>query len=324
LCADLEAAAQGWNAGGPTGAMLTTTRAFLARAAEDDSILREVASRLCTADSGAAAWMAVSCATAAERGASAEFSGPAVFDLLRDWLPRLPRVDAETDAWPDPTPEEASLLALFRYLCQATVSHLARLPALREAHAKDGPLLERLGELQGYSHGAAWVREALLKTSGTLVLLHPPSGTGLRLIYSNVSNCFHLFSLMQSAVGKSLPGGRTPDEAIARAAHGKSTDPVTDEAWWHYGNALSKKAELATSIWGEGMVSEIPRVDGVPVILAWPPLLESRSWDAGFMNPHLEALPADVLVERPLTTEESQEWLARLGVDARRKWWKLW
>lgn len=324
LCANLEAAAQGWNAGGPTGAMLTSTRAFLSRAAEDETILREVASRLSTADSGAAAWMAVSCATATERGASAEFSGPAVFDLLRDWLPRLPRVEADSDSWPDPTPEQAALLALFRYVCQATVSHLARLPALREAQALDAPLLERLHELQGYSHGATWVREALLKTSGALMFLHPPSATGLRLIYSNVSNCFHLFSLLQTAVGTSIPGGRTPDEAIARAARGKSTDAVTDEAWWHYGSFHSKKAELATSIWGEGLVREIPRVEGVPVILAWPPLLQSRSWDAGFLGPHLEALPADVLVERPLTEEECQQWMTRLGLSSRKKWWKPW
>jgi hypothetical protein len=323
LCADLEAASQGWNAGGPTGAMLTSTRAFLARASEDEAVLRVVAARLSTADSGAAAWMAVSCGTAVERGASAELSGPAVFELLRDWLPRLPR-DVGPESSSESSPEQTTRLALFRYLCQAAVSHLSRLPALRETLSQDAPLLERLGELEGFSPGAVWVREALLKTSGALILLHPTSGSGLRLIYSNVSNCFHLFSLLQTAVGTSLPGGREPDAAIARVARGRSNEAVTDEAWWHYGSAQSKKADLATSIWGEGMVSEIPRVDGVPVILAWPPQLQSRSWDAGFLGPHLEALPAEVLVERALTDVESQEWLTRLGVLPRKPWWRFW
>ena len=189
---------------------------------------------------------------------------------------------------------------------------------------QDAPLLDRLDVLGGYSHGAWWVREALLKTSGKLVLLHPPSGTGLRLWYDNVSHNFHLFSLLQTTVGTAIPGGRLADDTVALVARGQSADPVTDEAWWHYGTATSPKPELKASLWGEGLVRDIPRLDGEQVILLWPPVLGSRSWDAGFLGPHLEAMPADAGVERVLGADETKVWLEKVGIGRERKrWWRL-
>jgi hypothetical protein len=202
------------------------------------------------------------------------------------------------------------------------VTHIARMPERRAEMGKEAGLLERLHRLRGFSHGAVWVHEALTKTSGTLILLHPPSRTGSRLRCANVSNCFHLFSLLQTAVGTSLPGGREPDEVIARVARGKSTESVTDEAWWHYGSPLAAKPDLATSIWGEGLLREIPEIDGVRVMLAWPPILKSRHWDTGFLQPHLAAMPADVIMEGMLTSGECEAWLARLGLSARKSIWQ--
>lgn len=322
LCRALAAASRGWSGGSPTGAMLTATRSFLAAAAADSDLLGESAESLGSHEPGAATWIAVTCGTLVERGAAAELSGPAVVGLFTSWLPKLPIGD-EADSLPDPTPEQTALLDLFRYLSQSAVTHLARLPALRAALANDAALLERLGELQAVSHGAVWVREALLKSSGTIVFLHPPSATGLRLRYTNVSNCFHLFSLLQTAIGESIPGGRAPSAMIARVARGTSTEAVDDEAWWHYGNAKSKRAELATSIWGESLVRDILTVDGAQVILAWPPLLQARAWDGGFLGPHLEAMPANAIVEGPLSTSENEAWLKRLGIRVQKQWWRL-
>jgi hypothetical protein len=322
VCKAIEVASRAWSGGTPSGAMLTTTRAFLAAAAEDTALLAEVAASLAGHEPGAAAWIAVTCGTAVERGAPAELSGPEVFKLLRSWLPRLP-VARPQDLPPGLAAEQTASLELFQFLCQSAVTHAARLPALRAALANDFALVDRLGELQACSHGAVWVREALLKDTGTLVFLHPPGGTGLRLNYTNVSNCFHLFSLLQTAIGESVPGGRAPNAAIARVARGKSTEAVNDEAWWHYGDANSKRANLATSIWGERLVREIPVVEGERVIVAWPALLDLRSWDGGFLGPHLEAMPADVVVERQLTAAETEKWLQRLGIKAQKKWWRL-
>lgn len=303
--------------------MLSSTRGFLAAASKDDSLLREAAASLATQDSGSAAWIAVTLGTLVERGASAELSGRAVLDLLQSLLAKLPASGSAEDPPPEPTREQTTLLAQFRYVCQSAVTHLARLPALRESLGGHASLLERLAELGGYSHGAWWVREALLKTSGTLILFHPPSSTGLRLWYSNVSTNFHLFSLLQTAVGTAIPGGRVADDTVALVARGKSADAISDEAWWHYGAATSPKPDMSASIWGEGLVREIPRVNGDQVILLWPPILASRTWDAGFLQPHLEAMPADAGVERTLTPEETQAWREKLGLGQTRKWWRL-
>lgn len=321
-CEALIAAARGWKGDSPTGAMLTSTRVFLSAASADPALLEKIAVSLGHYDQGAAAWVAVTCGTAVERGAPAQLAGPAIVDLFRSWLPRLPRLSEDADATPpDPTPEQAALFVLFRYLSQAVVTHLARLPAQREAMGHEPALVDRLGELTGYAHGAVWVREALLKSSGTLVFLHPASSAGLRLGYTNVSNCFHLFSLLQTAIGTRIEGGREPSDVIARVARGKSTETAGDAAWWHYGQATSPKADLATSIWGEGLVREIPQVDGVPVILAFPKILENREWDAGFLGPHLEALPSDVVIAGALTADEVRQWLERLGFGSRKRWW---
>jgi hypothetical protein len=320
----LQSSSIGWSGGTPTGAMLRATRAFLTGAADDPALLGEAAQALIRQDAGAATWIAVACGTVVESGAAAELSGPCVFELLRSWLPRLPRLPEGSDQGPEPTAGQAELLNLFKYVCQSAVTHLARLPAQRAILGQDMALLERLGELQGYSHGAIWVREALLKSSGPLLLLHPTSATGLRLRYENVSNCFHLFSLLQTAVGTRIPGGRAPNEAIARVARGRSTELVSDEAWWHYGPASANKAQIAASIRGESLARDIPRIDGMPLILAWPPALQERTWDGGFLAPNLEAMPSDLVIEGELSAEEARQWLAKLPLAPAKKWWRFW
>ena len=300
--------------------MLTSTRAFLAAVSDDASLMARVAAELSDYEAGAAAWIAVTCGTAVERGAPAELSGPPIFALLRTWLTRLPEIIGDTA--PRPSAAQAELFVLFQYLSQAAVTHLARLPVEREAMGREVELISRLGELAHYSHGATWIREALLKSSGSLIFLHPASGAGLRLRYSNVSNCFHLFSLLQTAIGESIEGGRAPSAAIARVARGKSTETVDDDAWCHYGTAHSKQADLSASIWGQSLVREIPQVDRTPVVVAFPPILGARRWDAGFLGPHLEAMPADVTVDSALTPAEVKAWLTRIGFDARKTWWQ--
>jgi hypothetical protein len=219
----------------------------------------------------------------------------------------------EEEDYPDPTPEQEELIEALQPFCQGVVAHLARMPAERQRLSEDTELLERLTTLSGYSHALGWVLEALQRMSGTLIVLHPPTGAGLKLRYENVARNFHLFSLLQVAVGTRLPGGQHPDPKIAAAARGQTND-IHDCAWWHYGDPRSKTAELGASIWGEGLLTEIPVINGSRVMLLWPPIMQSRSWNGGFFGPHLEALPANVVVEEDLSFESAQEWLKTLGV----------
>ena len=310
----LAAASRDWIGDAPTGAMLGAMRAFLGAAPRDDALVREAASALNRLEPGSVAFVAVALGSAVERGADAMITGPAVLAEMRSWLSRLPaRGDAASP--PVPTPEQAMLLARFQFLCQSAVTHLARLPELRAELARDTALVERLDDLRGHSPGAWWVFEALLKSSGTLVLLHPPSGVGLRLRYENVSNCFHLFSLLQTAVGTRIPGGQARE----------GPPPDGDQAWWHYGDPRSPRADMGASIWGEHLASEIPRVDGQQVMLLWPMILANRGWDLAFLGPHLDASPASAAVEATLTPDESKAWLDELHVTRhQRPWWKRW
>lgn len=298
--------------------LVQSTRSFLAHANAEPDALRQLAATARELPPPGAAWVALTLGTAIEQGARPEIAGPTLLEHFRHWMSTLPHVPPgeDDDPIPEPTPEQAALLESFPEICTAVVAHLARMPDTRRALASDDAFIARLEELESYGWGATWVREALLRTSGTLVVLHPPSGKGLRLRYENVHHCFHLFSLIQTAIGTRIPGGKEPDPNVAGAARGHSDQSVSDAAWWHFGDPRSPTAEIGASIWGEAPARSIPFVDDVQVILLWPTLLGSRSWDSGFFNPHLAALPADAFVESELTAEQVRSWFDKLGIDA--------
>jgi hypothetical protein len=305
-----------YRGGEPNESLRQASGAFYERSSEE-YVIAPVAAALLELPPPGAAWLAIILGSVVEAGHGIEHTAPAVFSLLKSWLPDLPQVDVDDDGnetWPDPTPHQAELLELFPWICQSTVAHLGRRPADRMELAQDEALVRRLGELQGYTHGAVWVSEALAKRSGPLVVIHPPSRTGFLMHYQNVSNNFHLFSLLQTTLGTRMPGGQEPDASVAAVARGKEHADVGDSAWWHFGDPRSHEPNIVASIWGEGSPDEIPIFEGVQVILLWPPIMGSRMWDGGFLGPHLEALPSDVTIERQLSDDEVQTWLDRLQV----------
>lgn len=306
------------------------SNAFLTRARADPTMLKAAAEALPTLPPAAAAWIAVLLGAAIETGTGVELTAPGIVRVFLSWLPKLPTPPPvkyeEGVELPEPTPEQAPWLEAFPDFCRSVVSHLARMPEQRTALARDEDLLARLERLEPYTHGATWVREMLMRSSGTLIILHAASGRGFKLHYRDVARCFHLFSLIQIAIGTRLPDGREPDPAVVAAVRGDSRENVSDVAWWHYGDPRSKAANLQASIWGEAMTRSIPVVNGAQVMLLWPPLLQSRSWSHAFFGPHLDALPADVSIEEELSPESVQSWLETLGVKSRshRRWWWPW
>ena len=301
-------ACDGFDGRSPTPALVTATSRFLSAVGDDPALLGKAAAALPTREPAAAAWIAVTLGTAIETGASTQHAGP---QLLAHFVSELGRPPT---AGPAPISELDRRLASLKYLCTAVVAHLARMPQERQRLAADGDLIARLEDLQRYSVGALWVGSALRRTSGPLVLLHPASRQGLLLRAQNVERCFHLFSLIQSAVGTNLPGGGTPDPAVVDSAHGRSEEHVNDAAWWNFGDPRSPEAHSGASIRGEGEVRAIPLIDGHLVVLLWPLIPGHRGWDSGFFEPHLDAMPADVTIERELVTNEADQWFARLGI----------
>jgi hypothetical protein len=306
---DLLAACRAYAGGAPDETLRAATRAFVEEAPARPDALVRAREGMSSLPIAGASWLAIVLGTAVERGSDPTLTGEAVWSTFARWI----------DALSSGTPEREAIVASLPKLSQSVVAHLARMPARRAALAEDTALRERLRALEEESHGILWVTELLSRVSGTLIVLHPTSGVGARLRYENVSSCFHLFSLVQTAVGTQIEGGRPAPPAILAALHGEPDGAIGDEALWHYGDPRSNAPSVSGSVWGESAVRDLPRIDGEQVLILWPRLLGGRKWDAGFFGPALDALPATATYERPLSPEEASAWFARLGIDAARR-----
>ena len=192
------------------------------------------------------------------------------------------------------------------YLGQSLVAHLARCSTVREALSEDEVLLDKIEEIAEFSNGAMWIDELFQKVSDTLVVIHAEEKVGVRVRYENISNCFHLFTLLQKSIATVMPGSKETSAEILQIA--KTGDYFnqddSDEAWWHYGHAFSKEADVMSTVFGEVSPSSISRVNGEQLILLWSPILAKRTWGCDFCRPYLEAMPPSVELLEVLTEDE--------------------
>ncbi|CAN7454179.1 hypothetical protein LJR251_002953 [Rhizobium rhizogenes] len=283
-------------------------QAFYAGAKAQPKIVSRAARELRGLPPPGAAILANMLGTIAETGGSPERSGVAVWELYLAWLPQIHRGFLGRKPL---SPRQQQLLEAFQLVGQSVVSHLAMMPEERRLARENVGLMQQLRDLQDHTPGAAWVRQMFLCRSDELIVLQQPSGRGFRLRYENIANCCHLFTLIQAALGETLPGGREPNRFIVDMARCVTlVEDGTDEAWWHYGVPASQAA-----IVGEASVDGIPRIDGTQIILLSPAVAGAPLWDTSFFTPQLFAMPANVVIERELTAAESGEWLAKAGVS---------
>jgi hypothetical protein len=160
------------------------------------------------------------------------------------------------------------------------------------------------------------VLELLRQRGGKIVVLNVRHRIGAVVRYGNIATCFHLFTLLQAALADVMPDAQEVSGQTLDIARGKSQGAGNDAAWWHYGQPGATTPGLATSVWGEAGPDSISRVDGQQVLLLWPPLLQSRSWDAGFFSPILEASPPSVEILEVLSSADVEKWWLRLGLDS--------
>lgn len=282
---------------------------------------RDAASMLAALDSPTGAgYLAIWLGAGVENGQDPELTcGPIVETFLR-WsrtVETAPEAEAGEDNEADdpeaPEPDEETISGL-QLLGQALVAHLARAPKERRRLAQTPEIRGEFERIEHLSYGATWVMHLLRQCSGELVVLNAAHRKGAIVHYKNISNCFHLFTLLQGAVADIMPDAQQPPEDVLAIARGEASGAGHDHAWWHYGQGDCPKAEMGASIWGEGAPDSIARIDGVQVILLWPPLLGSRSWDSGFFSPVLEASLPSVEVARELSADELAAWRARLGL----------
>lgn len=259
-----------------------------------------------------AGWLAVTLGVMVEKGLDPHQSGQSLLALFEHLMSQFPEVNDDDEDFPPLDEVQQIWQEAMPNLARALVSHLARLPELRARWADSETRMLRLAQLEGYGYAFSWVREVIERHSGPLTVLHVESRQGYRVHYHNIANCFHLFSLLQCRLGTLLPGGKTPDQTILAVALGED-GRASDHSWWHYGWPQHTKPEPLFPIWGEGRTRDLPQVDGEALILLWP-VSTQRGWDTGFFGPHLDALPADLTIERALSPEEVAQKLRQLGV----------
>lgn len=85
------------------------------------------------------------------------------------------------------------------------------------------------------------------------------------------------------------------------------------------------------SFWGETGLDEIPELEGVRVMVLWPPHSATGGWDASYFKPIIEAAPPALRFEKELSREEAGLWFERLEIDVEaiqksksKPWWKIW
>jgi hypothetical protein len=278
----------------------------------------EVAGRLpelncVTGAGGLALWLGAG----VEHGLDPQSSVRPLLKTMQRWWRSLniPAIDpeAEEDAFPEHTVDPQVELGL-QWLGQGLVAHLARLPELRTQIAQQPNLMEELEFHAPWAVGVYWVYELVRKCSGTLLVIHATEQKGVRVSYENLSNCFHLFTLLQGALSGSMPGARQPSKQALAVAQGRSDEECHDAAWWHYGIGASPQPDMMTSVFGEPSPAEIPQIEGTQVLLLWPPIMQSRSWSSGFFGPRLDAAPPSVKVLEHLSSAEVEQWYRRLGL----------
>jgi len=233
--------------------------------------------------------------------------------------------DSEADVNADPPADPKTLMGLER-MGQGLVAHLSRTPKLTARLSRNDAVTKELDRVSHLSLGALWVLELLRKRSGSLVVIHGTELRGFRLAYEHLSNCFHLFTLLQGSLAGKMPGARHAKAEVLSVARGESSGEVSDTAWWHYGICTVPHADLMASVRGEADPATIPAVEGQQAMILWPMAIAGRSWDSGFFGPILMSLPPRVTVTSALSVEEVREWRTRLNLPelTKKAWWKFW
>lgn len=271
-----------------------------------------------------AAMLAVWLGVMVENGHDPALSFKAVRDTYLNWSITIQtHEDAEVKV------TEGALHAL-ENCGRSLVSHCVNDGPIVDSLRADEIFVQELKRLEGESNGAMWLMQLVTQMSAELIVLNVEKQAGALVRYENISNCFHLFTLLQGVLEEWLPPEKRPAKSLMECARGTSTDTENDEARWHFAQPDCSKTELESWVWGEANPSSIGKIDGRQIIILRPPILAGRGWDSGFFSPILHRRLPDVKLVHFLSNEDFLKWKERLPLaepaSAKKKkpLWKLW
>lgn len=156
--------------------------------------------------------------------------------------------------------------------------------------------------------GAHWLYGLLLVLDGEkVVVLHRASGRGYEMTIGGIGDNFQLHTLLAAYLtgdpARGLIAGTPPDPVwVAAATDGPDLQPAGGLRGQF--NLVDFSGEW---IWNEGRPCDIPKLDGVRVIVLDPQPYK-RSWNTGRVYPRMYPT---VTLDRHLSEVEAAAWLAK-------------
>ncbi len=184
-------------------------------------------------------------------------------------------------------------------------------------------LLPVLDPLSNRHEGAYWLQKLLhVLHQEPLLVIDPARQTGITARMSGVSDNFQLHTLLMETFPRGwIEKRRIPQKAIdvASGTGPQNTEDTITGTWNLYqATALTPEGKLPPDadmsaaghwIWGEGIPSDIPVVEGFRVVLLGPPTY-MRSWPSVRLFKNLQASLDEVQV---LDKTAVRKWLQRLS-----------
>lgn len=186
------------------------------------------------------------------------------------------------------------------------VLYLAQRKDVRAILPERPRLIAATEAVQEWIETAQWLHGLLLVLDDEpLIVLHRATGRGFRLTISGIGDNFQFHTLLAAAlIGEESEGklaGKRPTAAeIAAACDGEDLTPTGGIR-----GCFNLTDADGNWIWNEGMPADIPKLEGVRVVVLDPPPYQ-RTWNAGRPYPLMRP---DVTVYGTLPADEASYWL---------------
>jgi len=239
-------------------------------------------------------------------------------------------IEASAVAVAKKKPKEAHAWLSLPSRCLAAVACLTSSPRLRKAERADGTLHKAAYPLEDAVDEVGFLSQILrVLDDETLVVIHPESRRGFRVVVNDVASNLELFVLLADAIvgdaKKGLVPGKRPDARAVAALRSPASTPKKPPtavvsfnlvAWTGLeadGTLMPADAEHPEHwVWIEGVPADIPPFGDERVVLLQEPVV-ARVMP---VEPAFATLTPELRVTKKLTAGEVDSLLATMGKAA--------